>query len=543
MGGTLTRPFTKIAKRVAQVHQRAQLAAFGLSVAWCASAHAEPVRILVAAGHKLGLAAEHPLKYADVDATRVRDIMVGFGGVKPEHAFVLTEPSRTDLFAAFARARGEAEKHKADEVTLVFYFSGHGDRQALHLGDDRVLLSDIEAKLGEVPAALRIAITDACRTTREKGFIADEPFAISATTSTQATGQVWLHASSDGEAAQESDELRGALFTHAWLNGLRGAADANGDARVTLDESFAFAYSQTLIRSAKSSGVVQKPEAIVNLHELAPVVLTQTAPRMAMLSLPVARDTHFLVYSAGTKSVLSELWGSPNRRIALAVPPGGYVIEKHLGSTGGTAQIALAAGEERKLDERDFAASSLEAVAMKGEADQTAAAPPPRAKHEISAGYEAGADARTGLVQGPRATYAFAWNRVALSIGGGADFSGRTLPDTTEHLATAFGRASLEVRVPLGATMLRLGGGGRAGWLWQTLEPAGTVASSAPHATKTTNGAFVLGPEAFVAFRVDLGPLLYGEIDARGAVSFLREEGSTHGIPSLVGGGALGARF
>jgi hypothetical protein len=86
--------------------------------------------------------------------------------------------------------------------------------------------------------------------------------------------------------------------------------------------------------------------------------------------------------------------------------------------------------------------------------------------------------------------------------------------------------------------MLRLGGGGRAGWLWQTLEP--TTASGAP---KTTNGAFVLGPEAFAAFRIPMGPLFYGEIDARGAVSFLRQDGSSLGISSVTGGAALGARF
>jgi hypothetical protein len=85
--------------------------------------------------------------------------------------------------------------------------------------------------------------------------------------------------------------------------------NTNGDARVTLDESFAFAHSQTRIRSSKSSGVMQKPEAVVNLRETAPVVITQTSNHLASLALPQGRDTHFLVYSAGAKSVLSELWG------------------------------------------------------------------------------------------------------------------------------------------------------------------------------------------------------------------------------------------
>ena len=511
-----------------------------LFVAWAGVAHAEPVRILVAAGHKLGLAAESPLKYADADATRVGEVLVTLGGVRSENAIILAEPSRAQLFAAIDRARAVAEKHAPEEVTLVFYFSGHGDRAALHLGEERVLVTELTAKLGEVPAGLRIAITDACRTNREKGFVADEAFAISATTTPQATGQVWLHASREGEAAQESDELRGAIFTHAWLNGLRGAADANGDARVTLDESFAFAHSQTLIRSAKSSGVMQKPEAVVSLRELAPVVLTQTGSLMGTLSLPVARDTHFLVYTVGGTSVVSELWGSPERRIALAVPPGRYVVQRRFANTGGAAQIALAAGEERKLDDRDFASSTLEALAKKGEMGEAepVAVPIKSTRHELSAGYQAGTDARTGFVHGPRAEYAFVSRRLALIVGAGADLAGRTLPDTSERLVSGFGRAALEVRIPFGMAVtsaaLHLGAGARAGWLSQTLErTAGT----------TTNGAFVFGPEALVALRIALGPRFFADVDARGTVVVLKEEGKMRGIPGAALGTSLGAQF
>jgi Caspase domain len=524
--------------------------------AWLAPsiARAEPVRILVAAGHKQGLVEERPLKYADGDAQRVREVLVSLGGVRQNSAFVLAAPTRAQLFAAIDRAKEEAKKHRPDEVTLVFYFSGHGDREALHLGDERVLLTDLTAKLGEVPAGLRIAITDACRTTRDKGFVTDEPFAISAMTSTQATGQVWLHASSDGEAAQESDELQGAIFTHSWLNGLRGAADTNGDSRVTLEESFAFAHSQTLIRSSKSSGVMQKPEAVVSLRELAPVVLTQTAAHMATLSLPQARDTHFLVYAATAKSVLSELWGSPDRRTVLSVPPGRYVVQRRFASAGSAAMIAIAAGEERKLEERDFSASSLEVVARKGDGDGPGPQPdmvnpppppsgdpgaPGASRHELSAGYEAGGSARTGLVQGPRAGYAYAWSKVAIGIGAGADLASRTLPDTTESLVTGFGRATFELRLPLGNLVaLRMGGGGRAGWLAQTIERHTT-----PPAAPAHNGAFVVGPEVFAAFRTSIGATLFADLAASGNVLFLNEEGKTRAVPGASGAGSLGAKF
>lgn len=513
---------------------------------------AEPVRILVSAGSKIGLAAERPLKFASSDASRVRDVVVSLGGVKPENAFVLSEPSRAQLFAAVERARAEAQKHRADEVTLLFYFSGHGDHDAIHLGDDRVLLTDLSAKLGEVPAGLRIAVTDACRATRDKGFTADEPFAISATNTPQATGQVWLHASSDGEAAQESDELQGAIFTHSWINGLRGAADANGDARVTLEESFAFAHSQTMIRSAKSSGVLQKPEAVVSLREAAPVVLTETAARMATLSLPQGRDAHFLVYSSGAKSVLSELWSSPERRIALRLPPGRYVVQRRVGALGGIATIAIGEGEERKLEDREFAASSLEVLARKGDAeaplpeeDRPVTAPPPATPHhELSLGYDAGANLRTSFVHGPHASWAYAWPRLAIGIGGGADFTGRSLAQKDERLVGGYGRATLEVRVPLRSFALRFGGGARAGIVAQAIEPTNEAATLRDAKTEHKT-AFTFGPELFVAGRlaVDARGNWFIDVGATGSMLFLKEEASLVGIAGLVGGASVGARF
>jgi hypothetical protein len=517
-------------------------------LAFAGPAFAEPVRILVSVSNRLGLPAEQPLKFAHNDAARVREVMVSLGGVKPEHAWLVAEPNRAQLYAAVDRARAEAQKHRADEVTFLFYFSGHGDREALHVGADRVLLTDLSNKLGQVPAGLRIAVTDACRATREKGFTADEPFAISAAMVASASGQVWLHASGDGEAAQESDQLRGAIFTHAWLNGLRGAADANGDARVTLEESFAFAHSQTMIRSAKSSGVLQKPQAVVSLRESAPVVLTQTASKMATLSLPPARDAHFLVYSAGAKSVLSELWGSPDRRLELRVPPGRYVVHRRLAGRGGAAQIALGEGDLRKLDERDFTAASLELLASKGgdvaEARPVAAgaraeAPP----HEVSVGYDTGANARTGMVHGPRAGYARAWGNVAVTIGGGAELTGRALPESEERLTSGYGRAGLELRVPAGGLLLRGGAAGRLGWVSQTIEPRDPTSAVRADRPAGTQGAFVAGPEVVLGVRATLSRAWFLDAALTGSVLFLREDEAVRGVPGATGSLSLGARF
>src|SRR3954464_2919302 len=69
----------------------------GAAMLIASSAFAEPVRLLVSVGHKMGLQAERPLKFADTDAARVRDVMVSMGGVKAENATVLNEPSAAGL--------------------------------------------------------------------------------------------------------------------------------------------------------------------------------------------------------------------------------------------------------------------------------------------------------------------------------------------------------------------------------------------------------------------------------------------------------------
>jgi hypothetical protein len=501
------------------------------------SAAAEPVRILIAAGNKNGLAEERPLKFADNDAKRVRDVMTSLGGVKPEHAFYLSEPSRASLYDAIAKAKAEAQRHIPAEVTLIFYFSGHGDRDAIHLSGERVLVSDLSAKLGEVPASLRIAVTDACRATRDKGFAADEPFAISTTVNSQAVGQVWLHASSDGEVAQESDELQGAIFTNAWLSGLRGAADSNGDARVTLDESFAFAHSQTLIRSSKSSGVAQKPEAVINLHEAAPVVMTQTGAKLAMLRLPPARDTHFLVYSASAKSVLSEVWGAPDRALVLRVPPGRYVVQRRIAGNGAIATIAIGEGEERRLAEGDFSANNLEALAAKGgfnpDPDTMERLFPNDRPNELSVGWDVGADGRTGFMHGPRIGYTRAWHNVALVLGGGMTFSDRETGGQDESLRSTFGRAAFELRVPIGTSFLfRADLGGRAGVLSQTLSR-----------TNETRNAFTGGPELAAALRWNMTRAVFLDLSATGDASFFSYASTTKGVLGATSALALGVRF
>ena len=118
-----------------------------------------------------------------------------------------------------------------------------------------------------VPASVRtwcagvgITILDACASgaiTRLKGGQARPAFLDDV--SSEVKGYAFLTSSSDNEAAQESERLRGSFFTYALLTGLRGAADVTGDGKVTLNEAYQFAFNETLVQTTPTQAGAQHP--------------------------------------------------------------------------------------------------------------------------------------------------------------------------------------------------------------------------------------------------------------------------------------------
>ena len=81
-------------------------------------------------------------------------------------------------------------------------------------------------------ADVRIAMLDSCASgalIRLRGVIRRPSFLEDVSSS--AKGHAFLTASSADEAAQESDRIGAAFFTHFLVSGLRGAADATATAR------------------------------------------------------------------------------------------------------------------------------------------------------------------------------------------------------------------------------------------------------------------------------------------------------------------------
>jgi WD40 repeat protein len=80
-----------------------------------------------------------------------------------------------------------------------------------------------------------------------------------------------------GEASQEYAPAGHGLFTYALLEGLRGAADADGDGSVTLDE--AFRYAVPLVERLRDRTIGPQTPQLVAPEPLGATVLARTAAR------------------------------------------------------------------------------------------------------------------------------------------------------------------------------------------------------------------------------------------------------------------------
>src|SRR5581483_265065 len=134
---------------------------------------------------------------------------------------------------------------------------------------------ELRALVQSSSANLRLLIVDACRSgtvTRVKGVTPAAEFAIKLEDQVESQGVAILSSSAADETSQEADRLRASFFSHHLVNALRGAADQNGDGRVTLGEAYAYTYLETL-RSSGQTLALQHPTYSYDVKGRGDVVL------------------------------------------------------------------------------------------------------------------------------------------------------------------------------------------------------------------------------------------------------------------------------
>ena len=334
------------------------------------AASAEVDRYAVVVGNDLGQPPDLPLRYAEMDAARVVSVLQEVGGVRPENT-VLLQGKDADTVRRALIAVNERVRTAGRPTVLLVYYSGHADAGALHLGNSRLELGELEQLVRGSAAGFRLLILDACRSgalTRVKGGTPIPPFEIRLGERVAGEGAVFLTSSSASEDSQESDELKGSFFTHALLSGLLGAADENGDGRVTLDEAYRYAYETTLRASSRTLAGTQHPTFQYDVRgsgDLVLAMLDARSPTRAWLELPAGKSW-ILFQETAEGPVIGEV-GSADRVRRLSLRAGKYYLRARGPEVLLEGTVAVAPGSTTTVDESKLQRTAYARLVRKGE--------------------------------------------------------------------------------------------------------------------------------------------------------------------------------
>jgi hypothetical protein len=330
---------------------------------------AQDLRLAVVAGNNRGLDAEQPLDFAELDARRVYDLLTSLGSVAPKRASLVLGGGPDDLMSAVSEMVGQArELVGSAPITILLYVSAHADGEALHLGGQRLELAALLERFGQVPANLRIAVVDACRLsvgTHPKGGRPGPDVPVVMDQSARVGGDVFIAATGPGELAQEWTYLRGSLFTHELLVGLRGAADFDGNGRVTLSEAYAFAYRATLAKAAEAGLAPQRPSFDFRMAGFGDWVFTQVGSGGSELTLGESIGGRVWITNRHSE-IIAEVEKRLGEPLRLALAPGLYRVVRLSGGWAAAADVNLSLGGSRRIEEAALIRVRAERALAKG---------------------------------------------------------------------------------------------------------------------------------------------------------------------------------
>jgi hypothetical protein len=309
---------------------------------------------VVAIGNNHGDAGETALLFAERDAREFSEALRQHGGVSSERVRLLFDEDATVVRRAIldASRAARASTEAGTPSALVVFYSGHADAQSLHLRGTQLPVDEIRSLVQTSPAGLRILVIDSCRSgtlTRVKGVTPAETFQIRLEDRAEAEGVAILSSSAAGELSQEADRLRGSFFSHHLVNALRGAADRNGDGRVSLSEAYAYTYAQT-VHSSGGTLTLQHPTYSYDLRGRNDVVLTApgtTSKRAGRLRI---RKAALYVVHENTEAgpIVAEFQAQRDDAM-LALPEGKYFVQQREANQYVEYTVQLKANEDTDL--------------------------------------------------------------------------------------------------------------------------------------------------------------------------------------------------
>ncbi len=345
---------------------RGKSVALVAAILCCASAQAEE-RFALLIGANAGWSNDRPLRHAETDAERVRNVLVELGGFPADRTELLRDPTTADVRASLRRLAAVLRGQTSPSLVVVYY-SGHADERFLHLRGETLSLDEVYETLRDLPATVRVGIFDACRSgsiIAAKGGRPVARFEVKVVDDLAVSGVAVLTSSGADELAQETRTLAGSVFTHHLVSGLRGAADANHDAQVTLAEAYRYAHARTEADTAGSL-VPQRPAFRYELRGQGEVVLTHDQKTAATLVLPRGDGERYVVVDPNEWQLFAEARTTKDHAQALELLPGAYHVKQLFPDRLGVAEVSLSAGQRLEVASLAFSPRPLSAGLLKG---------------------------------------------------------------------------------------------------------------------------------------------------------------------------------
>jgi hypothetical protein len=296
-----------------------------------ASAAADVQRIAVFMGIDQGLEDERPLRYASRDAREMAETFRRAGTFDEDRIYTLINAPLDKIMASLEEVKGRVrELNKAGTESLVLiYYSGHGSAEGLHVQGRNFAREDLARFMESLESNMKILILDACESgdfLRHKGgrIVQDEK--VVKLDRLESKGTVVISSSSRGEMAQESEDYRGAVFTHHFLNGMRGLADYDGDKSIRLMEAFDYARVSTRREEIFGAASQQNPEFDFDLTGESDPVMARIASQQCRLKMEGMPAGPLEIYNGNTMQLESKVWLTGRDSANFTLPSNKYIL-------------------------------------------------------------------------------------------------------------------------------------------------------------------------------------------------------------------------
>jgi hypothetical protein len=311
------------------------------------------------------------LRYAVSDAKAVSKVFLDMGGIETQDAILLVEPSVREINQQIDSISQQLSvaKNSYKRTELVFYYSGHSDEDGLLLNRERYDYKTLRDRINNLPSDMRIIILDSCSSgaiTRAKGGVKTKPFMID--DSNSAEGYAFLTSSSADEVSQESDLIESSYFTHSLLAGLRGAAETVGDRRITLNELYGFAYTETLAKTETSRYGAQHPNYDMQISGTGDVILTDLSETSA--SMVLGEDvTGRISIRDSSDYLIAEVTKANFKAMELGLEPGRYQLTLQQGDRFFRTSVTLREDTQTPIKMGNFTQVNASPSTARGSSD------------------------------------------------------------------------------------------------------------------------------------------------------------------------------